>query len=175
MDGNSNDPTKESWGGSFEKFNYSPRIVFNRVTTASDTVAFCSIVEFRLQGPEINIPSDSICFWMETPYKNTVQKWPGYYLGKGLYALQYVPKQAELLNYQFTSDITGFPSQQGQVVVINQWPGKKHSTDYPLGKNWYTDKSAPELYDGKIQGGKTVSKWRQAALADWGKRWDWLK
>src|SRR6476620_9132484 len=33
MDGNTNDPAKESWGGSFRKLNYSPRTVFNHVTT----------------------------------------------------------------------------------------------------------------------------------------------
>jgi hypothetical protein len=44
-----------------------------------------------------------------------------------------------------------------------------------LGKNWYTDKGAPELYDGKIQGGKTVSMWTQNILSDWAERWSWLK
>src|SRR6185295_11932859 len=28
MDGNPNNPMRESWGGSFEKFNHSPRVVF---------------------------------------------------------------------------------------------------------------------------------------------------
>jgi len=60
-------------------------------------------------------------------------------------------------------------------VVDNRWPGKKHPTDYQLGVNWYTDKDDPQLYDGKIQGGKTVSKWRSDILLDWAKRWEWLK
>jgi hypothetical protein len=111
---------------------------------------------------------------METPFKNTVQKWTGYYLGKGQYALKYVPKQAEILNYKFTSNIPGFPVQQGTLVVANRWPGKNHPTDYKLGANWYTDKADPQLFDGKIQGGKTVSKWRRDILLDWAKRWAWL-
>lgn len=175
MDGDPNNPMRESWGGSFEKFNPSPRVVFDRVSHIGDTVAFCTVVEFHLKGPEINIPPDSVCFFMETTYKNTVQKWAGYYLGRGQYGLKYVPKQAEIVSYKFTSDISGFPVQQGTLVVDNRWPGKNHPTDYALGANWYTDKSDPQLYEGKIQGGKTVSKWRSNILLDWAKRWEWLR
>jgi len=175
MDGDPNDPKKESWGGSFDKFTYSPRIVFDRITNITDTVAFCSVVEFHLQGPQINIPADSVCFWMETTYKNKVQKWAGYYIGNGQYALKYIPKQAEIVSYRFTSNIPDFLSQEGKLVVDNQWPGKRHTTDYPLGANWYTDKPDPQLYDGKIQGGQTILKWRKSILLDWAKRWEWLK
>jgi hypothetical protein len=175
MDGDPNNPTRESWGGSFEKLDRSPRVVFTRATDTDDTVAFCTIVEFQLEGPEIDIPADSACFWMETPYKNTVQKWAGYYLGDGKYGLKYVPKQAEILEYQFTSTIHGFPVQQGTLVIENRWPGKNNATDYSLGVNWFTDKVDPQLYDGRIQGGKTVSKWRNSILLDWAKRWEWLR
>jgi hypothetical protein len=175
MDGDPNNPMRESWGGSFEKFDHSPRVVFDRVTSLTDTVAFCTVVEFQFKGPEINVPADSVCFWMETPYKKDVQKWAGYYLGKGNYGLKYIPKQAEIINYRIASNIPGFLTQQGTVVVTNLWPGKKRPTDYQLGGNWYTDQSDPLLYDGRIQGGKTVSKWRTDVLLDWAKRWEWLR
>ncbi|MEN2415488.1 nucleoside hydrolase-like domain-containing protein [Flavobacterium mesophilum] len=174
MDGNPNDPTRESWGGSFEKFSQSPRVVFNGITTTKDTVAYCTITEFHLKGPIKNIPADSSCFWMETTLKGKVQKWPGYYLGNGEYAIKYVPKQAEILHYKFVSNMPDFPTQEGVLVVENLWPGKKHDTDYKLGDNWYTDKADPNLYDGKIQGGKTILKWRNDILMDWAKRWSWL-
>ncbi len=176
MDGNPNDPTRESWGGSFDKINHSPRILYDRPTTIKDTVAFCSIIEFHLKGPKTNIPSDSICFWMEVPYgENSVQKWPGYYLGNGDYAVRYIPKKSEILRYTFTSQIAELNGLEGTIVVSNLWPGKKHTTDYKLGNNWYSDKSNPDLYDGKIQGGKTVLKWKNDILLDWSKRWKWLK
>jgi hypothetical protein len=174
MDGDPADPARESWGGSFEKLTRSPRVVFDRITNLADTVAFCTVVEFHLKGPEINVPADSVCFWMETIYGASVQKWPGYYLGNGQYAIRYVPKQAETVSYKFVSGIPGFKSGEGKLVVDNRWPGKPHPTDYELGKTWFTDKGELQLYDGKIQGGKTVSKWRQAALADWAVRWAWL-
>ena len=72
-------------------------------------------------------------------------------------------------------DIPNFPLQQEKLVVDNLWPGKSNATDYKLGANWYTDKTDPQLYDGNIQGGKTVSKWRNVALSDWAKRWEWLR
>jgi hypothetical protein len=175
MDGDPNNPTRESWGGSFEKINYSPRVVFNRITSTTDTVGFCTVVEFRLKGPEINKPSSSVCFLMETPYKNSIQKWPGYYLGNGEYAIKYAPKQAEILSYRFTSDIPNFSFEEGKLVVDNLWPGKKHATDYTVGPNWYTDKIDPSLYEGKLQGGKTISKWKSDVLMDWAKRWEWLR
>lgn len=175
MDGNPDDPTRESWGGSFENFTRSSRIVLNRVSNITDSVAFCTLVEFNLKGPKLNIPTDSVCFIMETAYGNSVQRWPGYYLGNGRYGLKYVPKQAETLTYRFTSTIPDLNFGEGKLVVTNLWPGKVNSTDYILGKNWYTDRGAADLYEGKIQGGKTLSKWTQEILADWGKRWNWLK
>ncbi|WP_346236114.1 nucleoside hydrolase-like domain-containing protein [Niabella insulamsoli] len=175
MDGDPANPFRESWGGSFERIEHSPRVIFDRMTSLRDTVAYCTVVEFLLAGPEINKPPGSICFWMETPYKNNVQKWAGYYLGDGRYGLRFAPKQAEVISYQFTSDIPGFPTQRGQLVVTNSWPGRQNTTDYKLGKNWFTDKADPKLYDGKIQGGTTISKWRTAVLLDWAKRWKWLQ
>lgn len=175
MDGNPDNPMRESWGGSFEKFNHSPRIIFNGTTSLKDTVAFCSILEFHLKGPKSNIHSDTICFWMEVPFGKSTQKWPGYYLGNGEYVIRYIPKKAETLTYYFTSDISEINGLKGSIVVDNLWPGKRHPTDYQLGEDWYTDKSDLDLYDGIIQGGKTVLKWRHDVLNDWAKRWDWLR
>ncbi|HEY4787803.1 MAG TPA: nucleoside hydrolase-like domain-containing protein [Bacteroidales bacterium] len=175
MDGDPDNPVRESWGGSFEKFNHSPRMVFNGTTSLKDTAAYCSILEFHLKGPKGNISPDSVCFWMEVPYGKSVQKWPGYYLGNGDYAIRYIPKKAEIVKYSFTSPISEINGLEGCIVIDNLWPGKKHATDYQLGDNWYTDKSGKDLYDGKIQGGKTLLKWRNDVLQDWAKRWNWLK
>lgn len=175
MHGNPEDPTGESWGGSFEKISRSAKAVFDRNTTLSDTVAFCTVVEYRFKGPEIRVPADSAVFWMEVPYGKTKQIWPGYYLGGGNYSIRYVPKQAETLHFEFTSQIPGFPIGKGQLVVSNLWPGKPTETDYMLGGNWYSDSSNPDLYDGRLQGGKTILKWRNEVLRDWAERWQWLR
>jgi hypothetical protein len=175
MNGNPENPAGESWGGSFEKISQSARVVFDRNTTLSDTVAFCTVVEYRFKGPEIRVPADSAVFWMEVPYGKTKQIWPGYYLGKGNYSIRYVPKQAETLHLEFTSEVSGFPIGKGQLVVSNLWPGKPNETDYLLGENWYSDSRDPDLYDGRLQGGKTILHWRNEVLTDWAERWEWLR
>jgi hypothetical protein len=175
MDGNPENPTRGSWGGQFTPISQSPRVILNRSTTVNDSVSFCTVVEFHFKGPHISISKDSACFWMETVYKENIQKWPGYYLGNGEYGLKYVPKQAETISYRFSSSVSGINIAPGQLVVTNVWPGKKHPTDYLLGKHWYTDMPALNLYEGKIQGGKTVYRWRQEVLNDWAKRWKWLR
>jgi hypothetical protein len=175
MDGDPNDPFKESWGGSFEKLNHSPGIIFNRNTTIADTVTVYSVVELHFKGPVINIPQDSICFIMSVTAKIGEQKWAGFYLGNGDYAIRYCPKQTETLTYKITSPIPGFSEQSGQLVVDNSWPGKPRPTDYKLGSNWYTDRGDAALFDGIQQGAKTVLKWRNDALLDWAKRWAWLQ
>lgn len=175
MDGDPNDPTRENWGGSYEKFNRSPREVFDRNLTIKDTVAVFSIAELRFKGPKINISQDKPCFKMVVKAKIGEQSWDGFYIGDGNYAIRYIPKQTEVVTYEIRSDIKELNQQSGQFFVSNVWPGKKNSTDYILGKNYFTDKQDPELYDGIWQGGKTVLKWRSDILRDWAKRWDWLR
>lgn len=175
MDGDPAKPGRESWGGSFEKTDRSSRIVFNRNTTLADTVTVCSVLEFHFKGPRINVPTDSACFSLNVKAGIGEQKWAGYYTGDGTYTVRYAPKQSEVLSYTVTSSVPGFGEQSGQFVVDNVWPGKKRKTDYALGSHWYTDRKDPQLYDGKIQGGITVKKWRNDVLQDWAKRWAWLK
>jgi Protein of unknown function (DUF1593)/Domain of unknown function (DUF5060) len=175
MDGNPNNPARECWGGSFEKTNRSTRIVFDRTTTMADTVSVYAVVELHLKGPKINIPPDSACFTMAVKAKIGEQKWAGFYAGDGNYVIRYCPKQTEALTYKISSPIEGFVQQDGSMFVSNIWPNKPLNTDYKLGKNWYTDRANPTLFDGQWQGAKTTLKWRNDALLDWAKRWKWLK
>lgn len=175
LDGNPNNPLKESWGGSFEKLYYSPRRILNLDIPRNDTVTVCSVLELQIKGPRIDVPVDSACFTLSVKAGIGEQKWAGFYRGDGNYVVRYVPKQAETITYAITSAVAGFPERSGQLVVNNEWPGKPGKTNYPLGKNWYTDRRDPQLYDGKIQGGVTVKKWRNEVLLDWAKRWAWLR
>ncbi|WP_116124363.1 nucleoside hydrolase-like domain-containing protein [Lewinella sp. IMCC34183] len=174
MDGDPTQPGRESWGGSFIPIDHSSRVVYEGVTSRADTVAFCAVVEFHFSGPHIRAPPDSVCFSMEVGYGNTVQTWPGYYLGDGQYTLRYAPKKAEVLAYRFASAIPALDDRVGELVISNTWPADPRPTDFPLGDHWYTDRSDPELYDGAIQGGLTIGKWREAVLMDWAERWRWL-
>lgn len=85
MDGDPDNPMRESWGGSFAPLTHSPRVIIDHPTTAADTVPIYSIMEFRIKGPKIDIPADSICITLTIGK----QQWGGYYLGNGKYAVRH--------------------------------------------------------------------------------------
>ncbi|NMA73107.1 MAG: DUF1593 domain-containing protein [Bacteroidales bacterium] len=171
MDGGPNDPEEESWGGSFVKLNYSPRIIFNGITTEKDTTQIYSTMEFNIKGPKIDIPIDSACITMTIAN----QTWGGYYQGDGIYTVRHSTYALGTLPYTITSDIPGFVTQKGAITIENVWPGEHRETDYQLGENWFTDKSDEDLSEDGLHGSKTVSKWRNEVMKDWAKRWSWLK
>ena len=172
MNGEPDDPTGESWGGSFELTDRSPRQVFHRPTTGADTVPIYSIIELHVKGSvKDDIAPDSVCFKMEI----RKQVWDGYYLGDGDYAVRHSSYYLGELPYKITSHIEGFPEYEGAITVENLWPGRKSPDDYKVGATWYTDKSDPALFENKVQGAKTVSKWREAVYDDWARRLDLLK
>jgi hypothetical protein len=171
MNGDANDPAGEGWGGSFTPINRSSRTIFNGNSSVSDTVAVYGVLEWHFKGPVMNISPDAACFIIETGG----QKWPGYYLGNGNYAVRYSPKKTETGSYITSSNIPALDQQTGQYVSVNPWPGKPGMHDYQLGKNWYGDKPDRALFLGDQQGAKTISKHREAFLLDWAERWEWLK
>ncbi|MBM1105855.1 DUF1593 domain-containing protein [Aurantibacter crassamenti] len=170
MNGDVNDPTSESWGGSFTSINRSSRHIFEGNTTTNDTVSAYAVLEWRFKGPELDIPQDSTCFTMEI----SNQIWPGYYLGNGEYGVRYSSKKPETGSYTTKSSIAELDGQTGQYVSTNPWPGKPSPDDYSVGPNWYGDKTELELYIDEQQGAKTVANHRQAFLMDWAKRWEWF-
>lgn len=171
MKGNPNKPTEESWGGSFIPISRSSRTIFHGNSTITDTIAVYGILEWHFKGPELNIPKDSSCFIFETGG----QKWLGYYIGNGNYAVRYSSKKPETGTYITTSQIAELNGQKGKYVSVNPWPGKSGKDDYIIGKQWYGDKPDKNLFLGEQQGAKTISKYREEFLLDWAKRWEWLK
>ena len=171
MNGDANDPTREGWGGSFTPIKRSTRTIFDGNSSISDTVAVYGVLEWHFKGPELKISPDTPCFIFETGG----QKWPGYYLGNGNYAVRYSPKKTETGSYITSSNIAALNQQTGQYVSVNPWPGKQGMHDYQLGKNWYGDKPDRALFLGEQQGAKTISKHRESFLLDWAERWEWLK
>lgn len=171
LNGDPNDPLSESWGGNFTPINRSSRTVFNRNTTTTDTVVTYGVQEWKFKGPELAIPENTPCFTFEI----WEQIWPGYYLGNGIYSFRYSSKKPETATYVTKSDIPELNGLTGQFTSVTPWPGKPDTNDYNLGTNWYSDRQEPEFQLSKQQGAKTVSKYREAYLLDWAKRWKWLE
>lgn len=183
MDGDPSVPEKDSWGGQFERINRSSRVVFNRYTTACDTIQRDGIVEWRFDGPKLKKGKHPVVKdkW-SSGADNEVgfltvdrQKWPVYYLGKGKYMCRYATYKSGIIKYSIEVDIKGFPNQSGELYVENVFPGKSRTTDYKVGGTWWTDLSSPSMYSGRCQGAKTVEKWRNDVIENWGQRCSWLQ
>ncbi len=185
MDGDPSDPERESWGGSFVKIRHSSRAVFTQPTTARDTVQRDGIIEWHFKGPRLKKGSyHPVKARWASGADNEVgfltvdrQKWPVYYLGKGRYMCRYATYKTGIIGYTIESDIKGFPRQSGEFYVENVFPGKARSTDYLLGKTWWSDRTEPSLYSAReqCQGAQTVARWRDQVMEDWGLRCGWLK
>ena len=179
MDGDPADPSRESWGGSFEKIKYSSRCVFDRPTTANDTIQRDGIIEWHFKGPILKAGEGKVA---NSPWSSgadnevgvlTVdnQKWPVYYLGKGTdgvhtygkYMCRYCTYKCGVRQYTIESEIKDFPAQKGEFFVENIYPGKHRDTDYTLGDTWWGDRLDKTLYlmpfNSKASSGQTVGSW----------------
>ncbi len=172
MNGNPEDPTDESWGGSFEPLKHSSRFVLHCPTTVKDTVQVFSVLEFHVKGPVRNdIPADSACVTLTI--RN--QQWKGYHLGGGDYVVRHSTYYIGTVPYTITSTVAGFPQIEGEITVNNLWTDSGNNTDYPVGDSWFSDKSSSEYFWKNYQGAQTIYKWRDVVMEDWGKRWQWLR
>ena len=170
LNGDPNNPMGESWGGSYIPIQRSTKRIVTQSQPLTDTIATYAVIEWRFKGPEINIHPDSSCFILEV----AGQQWPGYYLGKGEYAVRYSPKQVESRIFRIISEIPELNRQSGQYIARIPWPGAGHADDYRVGPHWYSDRTDAGLFIETQQGAKTVSKHRVAFLTDWAGRWAWL-
>lgn len=177
MNGDTDDPQAEHWGGSFEPVDRLARYIITGPVCERDTVACYSLLEWVLEGPRIDIPADSVCFTLTIDR----QQWPGYYIGDGKYAVRYSPKAPATLPYSITSGVDGFPAHDGCIIVGTKWPGVDvYSTvsntivsrPIAVGENWFTD---TQDYSTAWQGSGSILRHRREILDDWSKRFGWLR
>lgn len=172
LHGDPSRPEGESWGGSFEHADRSSRVVLTRQAVATDTIARDGILELRIDGP---VRPDSLAG--RAALKMTVdnQQWDGYDLGGGHYMVRYSTYKTGLRSYTITFGAQPADTLRGEFFVENVFPGRRGPDDYPVGPNWYVDRSDPALYLGGCQGAATVGRWREEVMRDWGRRCQWLK
>lgn len=186
MNGDSDNPEADHWGGRFEPMQSTPRYIVTGPLVSTDTIPCYALIEWRLAGPHIDIRPDSVCFTLTVDK----QEWPGYYAGDGTYIVRYAPKAPAVLNYTIASDIDRFPAHDGIFTVDGKWPSDKgycnksrnikaspipvtHQNDSgEQVSTWYTD---IQDYSTKWQGAPTIARWRNDIMKDWSKRFLWLK
>lgn len=177
MHGDADNPRGDHWGGRFEPMTQSPKYIVRGALCQADTVPAYSLMEWRLQGPDLAIPTDSACFTLHVDK----QEWPGYHVGGGTYVVRYAPKAPTVLAYEIRSSIAGFPEHEGLFTVGEKWPAAElygcssdavEGAPINLGSLWFTD---CQDYTSRWQGAATVARWRETVMKDWSIRFGWLK
>lgn len=170
LDGDPENPSGESWGGSFTHLPYSAYRSFDRPTTLSDSAPSYSVIKWIMKASppfENNAPY----LWMEIDD----QRIDGYWDGDSAFRLRFVPKRPGKWNYRIHSSANELDGQTGNFTSFNPWPGDPDQQNIQPLNNWWSDKQDDSLYLGDYQGAKTISKWRKAYLSDWEERWKWLE
>jgi hypothetical protein len=169
LTGDPDDPTGESWGGSFEKLPYSAYRAYERHTNVSDTIPTYSVIEWLFSSDEPEKGEEESFIWMEIDG----QRIDGFYAGNGKFHVRFVPKRIGNWEYEVNSSAGDLQGETGQFVSANPWPGPANPQNFPL-NNWWSDLTDPEFYLGEYQGAKSVSKWREEYLTDWSQRLSWI-
>ena len=95
-------------------------------------------------------------------------------MGDGDYMVRYSTYRTGTLPYSITSEIAGFPVQNGQITISDKSPRTRQEADYAVGGHWYGDKWGEENRWNGHRGAMTVFRWRRDAMEDWGRRCRWL-
>jgi len=163
LDANPEDPTRDSWGGSFVRAWDRPRVVFEGAPPTGTVVETFAIMELRYRptgkapaAPRATLAVDK-------------QEFPGFQQADGSWLFLFSPKEVKDWTYRIASNHPGLDGQTGGFTSRNPAPeqSRQPSSRYP---NWWTDNPDPRLAEGQHQGAKTVSRWREAYLDDFAAR-----
>lgn len=153
------DPARDSWGGRFVRAWERQRRLFDRPASAADKVEAFSIVEFKLASDALPVATCKLIV--------DGQSFPGVRHADGSWRFLFSPKEAKTFTYEIRSDKPGVPPLAGAFTAVMPAAGSKPSARYA---NWWTDDPDPRVAEGVHQGAKTVSRWREAFLADFAAR-----
>ena len=170
LSGDSDDPSGESWGGSFEPLPYSAVRRFGRHTTQADTIPVYGLVEWSFQSEDPPADEKEQEIWMEIDR----QRIDGFYDGQGVFTVRFVPKGTGSWSYTVNSSSGELNGSTGGFTSVNPWPGPPNGENLQM-NTWWSDRQDDDLFIGQYQGAETVAKWRGQYLADWAERWSWLE
>ncbi len=171
LDGDPENPSGDSWGGSFVPLGHFAMRTFDRSTTLADTVPTFGLIEWVFKGPEREWDEDVPVLSLEI----AGQQFEGYYGGEGKYKVRFATKSAGNWQYKVTSTVEELNGLEGAFVSADPWPGVLHPQDLGPLKGWWSDDPAAENYEGAHQGAKTIFRYQEAFLLDWAERWRWLE
>ncbi len=171
LKGTPEDPTEESWGGTFVPVFNRPEAYFNRDTTTLDEVEIFTVIEYTFEGPILNIIDyDTPVFMM----KVRGQMFEGFYAGDGRYKIRFMPKSMGIFEYEIISDIKALEIHRG--AFTSTWENKDNRLEQGQHlTNWYSDSLDLKYRDGFIYGAKSISNYRKEYLDSFKKLFEIIK
>jgi hypothetical protein len=161
------DPSKDSWGGSFVRAWDRRRYVFDHAETnsptAADRVETFSILELIFHPPPSR-PADATATLVMDK-----QEFPGFPDDRGAWHFILSPKEGKTWHFKINSTRPGLNGLAGGFTSYWLTPdlADHPSARYP---NWWTDDPDPVLAERVFAGAKTVSRWREDFLRDFAVR-----
>jgi len=154
-------PSADSWGGSYVRAWNRPRYTFTRSPGESDTVEVHSIIDL------IHRPTEKAPVNAQARLVVDNQEFRGFRDQDGAWHFLFSPKQVKKWSYRIASDHPGLDGQTGGFTSVLPAGELSPAPNYP---NWWTDNPAPHLREGEQSGAKTISRWREEYLRDFASR-----
>jgi len=162
------DPSQPSWGGQFVRAWPRPHVVFDRITTRTDSIEQFGVLELDLPiGEEA---PDSVTGLMAIENQNL----SGMETENGTIKFLFSPKSPRQFTYRIMSNDTTLNRKTGYITAYIPPAHNKLYPDTNL-PNWWTDDPSPEVAEEEHIGAKTVSCWREDFLTDFKERMDRCK
>jgi len=157
------DPTRPGWGGQFVPVWEGRKVVFNRLTDASDTVEAFGVVELAL--PVADTAPPRLRARMVVDGRIPVDGWSD----GNVMRFRFSPRDAKVWPYVIESDVPGLAGRHGQFTAVlpSLERTRRRSTRHA---HWWADDPDPAAAEGIHAGARSVNRWREAFLRDFADR-----
>ncbi|MFC8850791.1 MULTISPECIES: DUF1593 domain-containing protein [unclassified Micromonospora] len=163
LSGSPYDPAAPGWGGRFVRVWNDRKVVYRRLTTATDAVEAFGTVEFELPTPADHTAGHRtrMVFDDRIPAVAAVSD--------SVLRFRFSPRDAKVWSYVVRSD---HPDLDGLAGEFSAVPPPPERVARPSGEqpNWWTDDQGPTVAEGVHSGAKTVNRWRREILSDFARR-----
>jgi hypothetical protein len=163
LHGMSEDPSQPGWGGRFVRIWDGRKTVFDRLTTGSDNAEVFGVIEFALPLPDGMTREHTAQMIVDgripAPATND---------GRVL-RFRFSPRDARIWPYVIHSSFPGLDGLSGRFAA-GPPPADRTGRPSSIHPNWWIDDPDPGAAEGVHPGAKSVSRWREDFLRDFGRR-----
>lgn len=162
LNGKPDDPTEPGWGGRYVRAWTRPQLTLHRLPSETDRIEVFGILELRL-------PVDDMPEGATAVLSVENQELPGHVAADGSMCFRFCPKADKRYRFRMQSNVSSLDGQTGLITAHVRAPSKNDTPDIGL-PNWWTDDNSVSVSEGRHQGAKTVSRWREDFLQNFAAR-----